>query len=101
MLEIYDDDFIDRYEAALIIYDSTYGWAEDLMLRRFPHLPHIDAEWALVNATSLGGGFHKRTEGLYWFYPEGAAISVEGFVLRGLEAREFFNSILRRWRRNR
>jgi hypothetical protein len=110
MPDIDDDDFIRRYEGAVIIYDATFDGVVDRILRSFPDLPYTPTgQWTLTDATAIGGGFYRRINALYWLYPEGLAICVDPVVLqRGScdaqmlrEARHRFYAILERWRRNR
>jgi hypothetical protein len=109
MPEIYDDDFIHRYEGAIILYETTLDVALKC-IQHFPELPQRNLDqWTLTNATTLGGGLHRQADALYWVYPQGVAILVQACILQRdccgpqmlRKARQRFNAILERWRRNR
>jgi hypothetical protein len=109
-MEIYDDEFIPEYEAALIIYETSCDRALD-KARHFGPLPDTHPEeWILVGPTTIGGGFHRRGRSwLDWIYAAGVAIRADPFDLRGefhssqqlRQVQEAFYAVLCRWKRNR
>jgi len=111
VVDVEDDDFMRRYEAALIPYEAkSYEAALDSAFRPYPSGPDRDLEhWALTGPTAFGGGFHSHIGDLYWLCPEGVAINVSAAPLHResvsreepLTTRQRLYEILNRWRRNR
>ena len=108
-MDIDDDDFFRRYEAALSIYETTVDKAVDRAFR-FGRLPNTNPEqWALTGPTAIGGAFHRQRPRLCWIYPAGVAIEVNISVLQQeiscpetrRKAQAHFYALLGRWRRNR
>ena len=108
MPEIHDDEFFQKYEAALIIYETSYDDALGIVID-FSFLPCAYPEhWTLLGPTVMGGGFRRRDTTLEWVYPGGLAIKLRPFLFREFfdanhlqEVRDTFYKTLERWRRNR
>jgi len=109
-MDIYDDEFIPEFEAALIIFETTVVKAFDIA-RRFGPFPDIQPEeWILTGPTAIGGGFHRLgTIRIDWIYAAGVAIRIDPFDLQRefknpqqlRQGEEAFYTLLHRWRRNR
>lgn len=108
MPEIHDDDFFQNYEAAVIIYETSYENTLDIVTDFGGVWPHLNPEqWALIGPTAIGRGFRWGRR-LHWIYPVGLAIQIDGFECHDFSTPEaVVNAVMWlcmmhvRWEKNR